>query len=283
MTIAEKFNIKELFDSHAHLAYFSDAEVNEDIKNAKDQNTDSVFNMGIDFESSIKVVQQAKISNNYLKPFVGIDPEVFLPGSKLFTGFKDGDKYIKDNILKIKLLIEDNKDIVIGIGETGIDHYHLEHLKISTEERDKSKKLQEDLFIQHLELAVEFNLPLSIHSRWAEIECLEIVKDFKINGIFHSYTGDYTTAVEILEAGWGLGINGITTFKTATELREIYKKILGKISDDWTPWDFYQKGIFFETDSPFLSPEGKRGDRNEPANISIIYNSFINFLKNDGI
>jgi TatD DNase family protein len=124
----------------------------------------------------------------------------------------------------------------------------------------------------HLELGEESGLPLSVHSRAAEERCLEIVKTYPAaRGIFHSFTGDYVTAKKILDAGWALGVNGIVTYKNAVVLREMYKNILGEISTDWSPGDFYSKGIYFETDAPFLTPLGSKSGRNEPANINKIY------------
>lgn len=279
MTLYQIFNTKSIFDSHAHLAYSSSEEVLNITQNAKDSGLQYIFNMGIDLASSVKVIEQSKNSNNYLKAFVGIDPEVFEPNSEMFVGLENKEEWIKTQINSLIKLIEENKEIVLGIGETGMDYYHFEQNKEDHSTKETSKKLQKDLFIKHLELAQKFKLPLSIHSRWAEKECLEIVKDFNCVGIFHSYTGDYNTAKQILDYGWGLGVNGIVTFKNAVELREIYKKLIGKISTDNSPEDFYKKGIFFETDSPFLSPEGKRGQKNEPANVKLIFESFINYLK----
>jgi len=283
MNLYEIFNATELFDSHAHLTYLEEqGEIDKQVKNAQSLKLEFVMNMGIDYKSSKKAINQAKDSNNYLKAFVGIDPEVFQPGSSLFVGLKEGEKYIDLEIQKIESLIKNNHSLIAGIGETGMDYYHLEHAKeLSVLEKDESKKLQKELFTKHLELASKYNLPLSIHSRWAEAECLEIVNNYKCLGIFHSYTGDYKTAKSILDAGWGLGVNGISTFKNANAIRELYKKLLGRLKTNSTPLDFYKNSIFFETDSPFLSPEGKRGATNEPANVKLVFEHFINFLFNN--
>lgn len=274
MTLVETINIKALFDSHAHLAYLTNTNIITLIKSAKEAQLESIFNMGIDIKSSKIVLEQAKLSENYLKAFVGIDPEVFLPGSDLFVGLEKGEEFIDKQIIQLKDLIEQNREWIYGIGETGIDYYHIESANISAGNIEESKKLQEMLFRRHLELAQQLKLPLSIHSRRAEKECLKIAREYNCKGIFHSYTGDYQTAKEILEIGWGLGVNGIVTFKNAVELRETYRKLLGNIPFEADPWYFYKQGIFFETDSPFLSPEGKRGEENKPANVSLIFQKF---------
>lgn len=279
MTLFETLKIHTLFDSHAHLAYFSDSDMTNSIENAKKVGLSEVLNMGIDLDSSIKVIQQAKSSNSYLKAFIGIDPEVFEPGSTLFVGLENKEEWVEDQIQKLKELIDLNKELVYGIGETGMDYYHFEQSELDSQTKERSKHLQRVLFNKHLGLAQEYNMPLSIHSRWAEKECLEIVKNYNCKGIFHSYTGDYNTAKAILDSGWSLGVNGIVTFKNANQLREVYKQILGKVSFDYNPIDFYKKGIYFETDSPFLSPEGKRGLQNQPSNVIDIYNFFIKYLQ----
>lgn len=279
MTLFEKLKFKGLLDSHAHLGYLTESEVEQEIKSSKEALLETVFNMGINLESSIKVINQSKNSKNYLRAFVGIDPEIFEPGSDLFVGIDKNEAWIDLEIEKLKQLIRDNSEFVFGIGETGMDFYHFEKNKVDDTTKQKSKKLQEYLFRKHLELAQEINLPVSLHSRWAEEECLEIVSEFNCRGIFHSYTGSYETAKKILDSGWGLGVNGIVTFKNSQELKSTYKKLVGIISLDANPEEFYKRGIYFETDSPFLSPEGKRGEKNNPANTKIIFDSFINMLK----
>ena len=89
---------------------------------------------------------------------------------------------------------------------------------------------------------------------------------------------DHAHGGNILDAGWGLGVNGIATFKNAESIRDIYRRILPTKVKEQTPEFFYTRGIYFETDAPWISPEGKRGQRNEPANIKDIYEQFISQL-----
>lgn len=260
-----------LIDSHCHLNFPGYDDGLEKIINLAIKNDVlEVWDIATDLESSKKSITIAKRFNN-IKSFIGIDPEVFIPGSELSLSLDTDDSWFEQMFKELNLLIDENKDYVIGIGESGLDHYWLKDK--TTHEQESSKLLQEKLFRMHLELAQKHKLPLSIHSRGAEEECLKIVKEYEAEGIFHSFTGNYETAKGILDSGWGLGVNGIITFKNANELREVYKKVLfGKELE--SPLDFYKEGIFFETDSPFLSPEGKRGEQNEPANVSDVYESF---------
>jgi TatD DNase family protein len=218
---------------------------------------------------------------------VGIDPDLLIPGNKSFAeNIQKPTSYWEEQIESLRKLISENKNYVVAIGETGMDAYWLEREmkegKVDFATTKKSIQVQEELFRMHLQLASEVDLPLSIHSRAAEPACLEIIGNFsaaRISGVFHSYTGDYETAVKILDAGWALGVNGIITFKNAEDLREMYRKIIGKVTSDLTPADLYSKGIYLETDAPYLAPEGKRGERNNPGNVSQIFTDFIEALK----
>lgn len=286
MHIRDLIKENRLFDSHAHLnfeGYDNDRE--EVVQRALDNGVEVIYDIGTDIEASKKSVELAKKFKGIVFSFIGIDPEIFLPGSEMFIGLDKDDKWISEQKKVLQEIISQNKEYVAGIGESGMDFFRLGQLLKEVENEDKktdvsetvkaSMKLQLALFRMHLELAKEFNLPVSIHSRGAEKECLEVVKQYPdTTGIFHSYTGDFETAQGILEAGWGLGINGIATFKNAKVMRDMYSKILGDTTN-LKPADFYNKGIFFETDSPFLSPEGKRGDRNEPSNIRLIFDLFV--------
>lgn len=257
-----------LIDTHAHInSREFDKDIEKVIKDSVKSGVTEIWDVATDIESSIKSLV---ISSNYpnVKSFIGIDPENFIPGSEFFKGFKD-DIWFENQNFELKNLIEENHHKIIGLGETGIDNYWTK--KLDFEQQRKSLEQQEKMFRLHLELAENTGLPLTIHSRNAENLCIKICQNYNATGIFHSYTGDYETAKKIIDRGFGLGINGIITFRNAGDLRTVYRKILGKISSDWSVEDFYKKGVFFETDSPFLSPEGKRGEKNEPGNVAIIY------------
>ncbi len=242
----------------------------EILEKVKDSELSEVWDIGINISTSEESIKLAK-DYPFIKSFVGIDPEVYIPGSEQFVGFDNLEDWMDEMIKRIRNLILENSDYVKGIGETGLDHYWIRDA--DEDEKMLSKDLQETLFRKHLELAEELDLPLSIHSRNAEPECLKIIKEYKTYGIFHSYTGDLKTAKGIIDVGWGLGVNGIVTFNNAKNVQDVYIDLL-KGKSLVTPEDFYKNGIFFETDSPFLSPEGKRGERNTPLNIKNIYEKF---------
>lgn len=285
--ISKFFNHNFLFDSHAHInAKHFDLDREKIVKRALENGVKMILDMSTDLLNTSLSLDLSKTYRGTVFSFVGIDPEIFVPGSGFETLEEIDNDWFKEKKDILRAAIQNNREYIKGIGETGMDYYWIkEKLKnetISLEVYKKSKVNQKKLFLMHLELASEFNLPLSIHSRDAEEECINIVKDFpNVTGIFHSFAGNFDTAKNILDLGYGLGVNGIFTFKNAYERRGLYKKILGKISDDWNYSDFYQKGIFFETDCPFLAPEGKRGQRNEPSYVRGIYENFVGTLKED--
>lgn len=283
--ISEKFkDYNFLFDSHAHLSTGTEYDIDSVLENSEQNDVKAIFDMGVDINSSKIAVEKAK-KYSQIKAFVGIDPEAFEPGSTIFARFEVDDAWFEKVYSDLKQLISDNKEYIAGVGETGMDFYHIKDL--NDEDKIKSTLNQERLFRTHLEIATQTNLPLSIHSRGAEAYCLDVVKGFtEVTGIFHSYTGDYETAKQILDSGWGIGVNGIITFKNAEPLRDVFRKLIGKIPDDIDfkdltvgPKYFYEKGIFFETDAPYLSPEGKRGEQNEPANVRMVYDHFVKMLQ----
>ncbi len=130
----------------------------------------------------------------------------------------------------------------IGVGEIGIDLYW-----------DKTyKEQQEYVFRRQLQLAKEYNLPVSIHTRDSFDEIYQIVSKEhtdELSGVFHCFTGTQEQAKQIMDLGFKMGIGGILTFKNA-KLQEVVKDI---------PMEF----LVFETDAPFLTPAPYRGKRNQ--------------------
>lgn len=135
----------------------------------------------------------------------------------------------------------------VAVGEVGIDLYW------DTSRREE----QMDVFTEQLRWARELGLPVIIHCREGLAETLECIERAEASGmtlVFHSFTGTAADAERILRdvPGAMFGINGVVTFKSARELREV----LPHIGID---------RILLETDSPYLAPVPHRGKRNESA------------------
>jgi TatD DNase family protein len=147
-----------------------------------------------------------------------------------------------DDILK---KINLNKKI-IGIGETGLDFYY----------NHSEKKDQIYSFNEHIQASQISGLPIIVHTRSAEKETYEILKNalykksFKV--LIHCFTGSKEFAHKLLDIGCFISASGVITFKKSKDLAETFKNI---------PND----RILVETDSPYLAPEPLRGKPNEPS------------------
>ncbi len=131
---------------------------------------------------------------------------------------------------------------VVAIGETGLDYAS-----------PVNKQRQEELFRFLLEKAKGANLPAIIHSREATVQTLKILKEFApIKGVWHCFSGDEKLAKEILDLGLFISFTANVTYQKNQHLRDVVNFI---------PLE----SLLLETDCPFLPPEGRRGQRNEPA------------------
>ncbi len=217
-------------DTHCHIDELSEEEIIKYIENAKRNKVEKMIISAVDLETSMKVVE---ISNRYdnLYCTIGIHPNNI--------------ENIQDNYISVleKLAINSK---VIGIGEIGLDFFY----------GRENISQQVKIFEQHLLLAEKLQLPVIIHNRNANQETLEIVKKHNLRGVFHCFSSDLNFAKEIININYKLGIGGIITFKNSN-LRDVIKEI-----------DI--EHLLLETDSPYLSPEPKRGQNNESANIKFI-------------
>lgn len=137
-----------------------------------------------------------------------------------------------------------SKPWVIAVGEIGLDYYY------ENAPHDEQKRA----FRAQLEIAARANMPVQIHTRDADEDTIEILKEFKgrVQGIIHCFTGTPWLAEQALALGYNISISGVVTFKSAEALREIVRTL---------PLD----RIHVETDAPFLAPIPMRGRKNTPA------------------
>ena len=228
-------------DTHCHLDKL-DSSPEEAIFEANQVGVSTMITISVD-ESSL----------NFVSSLVNRFPCVY--GS---VGFHPHEASSLTGILEERIIqLAKDQDKLIAIGETGLD-YHYMH---------SPAKIQQQVFRKHLEIADMLNLPLILHTREAENDTINILKDFPERpiGVAHSFTGSFEMAKKLVDMGWYLGINGIVTFKNAEDLREVVR---------WLPLD----KLLLETDSPFLAPIPFRGKPNKPAHIPSIAN-FVSELK----
>lgn len=135
---------------------------------------------------------------------------------------------------------------VVAIGETGLDFYY-DH---------SPRDVQKDIFRQHLQIAVELDMPVVVHTRNAFDESMEVLEEFSgrlRNVVIHCYSGSIEQTKLVLDRGYFVSFTGIVTFKKSDEVREA----AGLVPVE---------RMMVETDCPFISPDPVRNKRPcEPA------------------
>lgn len=222
-------------DSHAHLTSSSLYEhINTILENAQRANVKQIINICTDEDSLKKGLALAK---QY--PWI-YNTAACHPHDAEARG---------EQLLPLIARSAHNGELV-AIGETGLD-YHYNH---------SSPEVQQHVLRCHLQLALKCRLPVVIHCREAFTDFFKILDEEYIvdhkhaSGVLHCFTGTIHEAEQVLERGWYLSLSGIVTFKKSTELREVAKLV---------PLD----RLLIETDAPYLSPQSKRGELNQPANL----------------
>jgi len=141
--------------------------------------------------------------------------------------------------------VSSNKKI-IAIGETGLDFYY----------NHSDKSVQKESFKEHINAALELNIPLIVHSRNAEIETYDMIASEKKNSnlkvLIHCFTGSKNFAKKLIDINCYISLSGIITFKNSNELVDTVSYIPNE-------------NILVETDSPYLAPIPHRGKSNEPS------------------
>lgn len=154
----------------------------------------------------------------------------------------------QDYINQIAIMAQEKK--VVAIGEIGLDYYW----------NKENKKLQQEVFVNQIELANELNLPIVIHTREAVMDTIDILKnriECKNKGVFHCCPLNPELIKEALKLGFYISFAGPVTFKNSKNADEVVNMV---------PMD----KILIETDSPYLSPEPVRGTRNDSRNVKYI-------------
>lgn len=224
--------ILPLIDTHAHLDddRFAD-DLAEVLERAAASGLRRVITIATTAPSSGRAVALAK-AYPILAATVGIQPNHVAE-----AGPTDWDEVVR--------LAE--VEPIVALGETGLDR-HWDYTPFAQ---------QEDYFARHLELARRKGVAVVIHCREAEADVVRMLRaDHERHGpvraVMHSFTGDLATAEACLAMGLHISFAGMVTYKNAQALRDVAAKV---------PAD----RLLVETDSPYLAPVPKRGQRNEPA------------------
>lgn len=220
-----------IIDTHSHIydEKFDD-DINSIIERAKSAGVSRILMPNIDTASIGKVNEYATRFPGYCLPMMGLHP------TDVTNNWERDLAIIKEQFAKNKY---------IAVGEIGLDLYW-----------DKSMiQEQKAALEEQLRWSIEFELPVSLHSREAigeTIECIYNVGADKLRGVFHSFGGYEEELKNILELkNFYIGINGSVTYKNST-LPQVLQ------NTDLTH-------IIIETDAPYLPPVPYRGKRNEPS------------------
>lgn len=255
------------FDAHAHLSSHKSLLGNLEsvVGRAKKNQVSHIVDSAIDLKSSRKSLGIFQKYQKIVIPTIGIHPEIVTPGSDIYQKYFS----ISRGIEELEELYAENCRLYKAVGEVGLDFYWLErNQQLTSRQKDSIKKEQIRLLGKMINLALEWKLPIVVHSRGAEKECLTIINDSIGNDtmkkyvrvLFHSFTGSKKIARKILESGYYISFNGIITYPNAGNIREIFE----------LAWKNYKDLVLAETDAPLLAPQGKRGEVCEPSDVRYV-------------
>ncbi len=222
-----------IFESHAH---YEDRKFDSDrvelLSMMKKKNIGTIINVGTTLELSRASIDLAR-EYDFIYAAVGVHPSDIACLEEA-----------SDGLDQLKSMAESEKKVV-AIGEIGLDFYW---------EKDEAvRERQRFWYNKQLELARELDLPVIIHSRDANEETFNIMKEaatLGTRGVIHCYSGSPEMAEQYVKLGYYIGIGGVVTFKNGKKLKETAKRI---------PLE----NILVETDAPYMAPEPFRGERND--------------------
>lgn len=235
----------KLFDSHAHL---DDEQFDSDRKEIIDRIIKSdvkrIINVGADIKTSESSIQLAS-KYDFIYAAVGIHPH-------------DVSDCSLSDIEYLRKLSKHEK--VVAIGEIGLDYYY----------DNSPREDQRKWFASQIKLSEELNLPFIVHSRDASEDTYEIIKENrnKSEFVLHCFSQSLEMAKKYVNLGGYISFAGPVTYKKSIKLREVVKNI---------PLD----RLLIETDCPYLSPEPKRGKRNDPTNVLFVAETIATELRID--
>jgi TatD DNase family protein len=221
------------FDSHAHLN-IPEFDIDRDaaLARAREAGVDRMVNVGIDAESS-----------RIARDLAGREPG-------LYAAAAVHPNYVADcgeeELVAVEAMIREGG--FVAVGETGLDYYR-EHCPPDR---------QRDAFRRHLRLAEESGLPVIVHCRDAQADCVGILeeeaarRDIRGRFVMHCFGGSAVEARTFVDLGGYVSFSGVVTFPNAKATRAAAAAVP-------------PERLLIETDCPFLAPQPKRGRRNEPA------------------
>ncbi|MEP7253948.1 MAG: TatD family hydrolase [Ginsengibacter sp.] len=225
----------KLIDTHTHL-YLEEfkADIEDVIRRAENEGVQKFYLPAIDSSETANMLALEKKFPDKCMPMTGLHP----------CSVKEN---FREEIDKVEEMLRQRN--FAAIGESGLDFYW---------DKTFTKEQYESLHI-HAGWALQYGLPLVLHTRDAMQETIDVIKTYKtkgLRGIFHCFGGTLEHAKEIIDSNFLIGIGGVVTYKNSG-LSDVLKEV-----------DL--KYIVLETDAPYLTPVPFRGKRNESSYLKYI-------------
>lgn len=223
-----------LVDSHCHLDYFTDAEIDDILSRAAEAGVGQMVSIGVRMAQAPAV---KALTERFPQVWgtVGVHPQNVGEGP----------------LPEVAEIVEaSHHPRIIGIGESGLDYFY-----------DKApREVQQDGFRRHIRACQQTQLPLVIHARDADDDIAAILQEEQADGgafpfLLHCFSSGRQLAETAVEMGGYVSFSGILTFPKSTELRDVAR-------------DMPADRLLVETDSPYLAPVPFRGKRNEPSYVA---------------
>jgi TatD DNase family protein len=228
-------------DTHCHLSLEDYDDIDLVIKENRENNISKIIISGYSRDTIFETLELIdKYSDVYAT--IGYHPS-------------EADIMTDEDLNLLEKQIQNKK--VVGIGEIGLDYHY----------GSDNKSKQISLFRKQMELASKYNLPVVIHSRDATEDTINILKEYKVVGDMHCFSGSLEVARIYINMGYKLGIGGVVTFKNSN----LYKVVESVGLEN----------IILETDAPYLTPEPFRGKKNSSKYIPYIAERLANILNVD--
>lgn len=224
-----------IIETHCHLDYLEGDGLDEALQNAAAVNIERIITIAVS-PDNLATVMGLIDQHDQIWGTQGIHPH-------------DANDYSDEVEATIRTNAIHSK--VLAIGEIGLDYYY--------DHSDRAK--QRAAFEQQLQIAIDLEMPIVVHTREADEDMQSILQNFvgqmPKRGVIHSFTSGMALAEYCLSEGFHLGFNGISTFNKAENVREVIAA---------TPVE----QILFETDAPYLTPVPYRGRKNEPKYLPFV-------------
>lgn len=219
----------KIIETHCHLDYLENESLEVIIQKSREQGIDKIITISVEPENFDAVMA---LANTHPEVYFtqGIHPH-------------DAKKSTAEALETIQQRCVHKK--MVAVGEIGLDYYY----------NHSPRETQLEVFEQQLNIAIDENKPVVIHSREADSDMMDMLKKYgpKLpkSGVIHSFTSTEELARVALDNGFYIGFNGIITFKSAQNVRDVLNIV---------PIE----KILIETDAPFLTPTPHRGKENAP-------------------